>query len=65
MQCGLYSKANSIIFAARKYGGCSSVWLERQIVALKAGGSSPLILPRTLHQQGFFITVIFDERLLM
>jgi hypothetical protein len=26
-------------------GGCSSVWLERQVVALEAAGSNPVIHP--------------------
>ena len=44
----------SIIFAPLFYGGCSSVWLERQIVALKAGGSNPLILPPIPLRRVFF-----------
>src|SRR5438105_14849274 len=30
-------------------GGCSSVWLERQVVALEAAGSNPVIHP-TLYK---------------
>src|SRR5438132_783792 len=29
-------------------GGCSSVWLERQVVALEAAGSNPVIHPNPL-----------------
>ena len=33
-------------------GGCSSVWLERQVVALEAAGSNPVIHPKPLKHLG-------------
>ncbi len=41
----MFLLADSFLFLPRLNGGCSSVWLERQIVALKVVGSKPINLP--------------------
>jgi prepilin-type processing-associated H-X9-DG protein len=42
-------------------GGCSSVWLERRVVAPKVAGSSPVIHPNTLMSLGSIFNFLFCD----
>jgi hypothetical protein len=43
------------------YGGCSSDWSERRVVAPKVAGSSPVIHPNNLRSLGSIFNFLFCD----